>query len=86
MKGPVYAVLGNHDTIRMTPGLEAIDIPVLLNESLGIERGGERVHLGGVGSWRQWDFSTSKFAACGVACKIRPAKRSLVLSQGGYRS
>ena len=48
MKGPVYAVLGNHDTIRMTPGLEAIDIPVLLNESLAIERGGERVHLVGV--------------------------------------
>lgn len=48
LKGPVYAVLGNHDTIRMVPGLEEIGIRVLLNEAEPIVRGDERVYLGGI--------------------------------------
>jgi predicted MPP superfamily phosphohydrolase len=32
IKGPVYGVLGNHDTIRMVPDLEAMGIRMLLNE------------------------------------------------------
>ena len=32
LKQPIYAVLGNHDTIQMVPGLEAMGIRVLLNE------------------------------------------------------
>ncbi len=31
--GPVYGVLGNHDTIRMVPALEAMGIRMLLNET-----------------------------------------------------
>lgn len=34
----VYAVLGNHDSIRMVPGLEAIGVRVLMNESVCIKR------------------------------------------------
>lgn len=45
---PVYGVLGNHDTIRMLPGLEAIGIRMLLNECVEIERGGARIHLAGI--------------------------------------
>ena len=45
---PVYAVLGNHDTIRMVPGMEELGIRLLLNESVSLERGGERLHLAGV--------------------------------------
>lgn len=37
---PVYAVLGNHDSIRMVPHMEALDIRVLMNESVRIVRGG----------------------------------------------
>jgi len=48
LKGPIYAVLGNHDTICMVPGLEAMGIRMLLNESDAIERGGERLYLGGI--------------------------------------
>jgi uncharacterized protein len=48
LKGPIYAVLGNHDTICMVPGLEAMGIRMLLNESDAIERGGERIYLGGI--------------------------------------
>lgn len=45
---PVYAVLGNHDTIRLVPELEARDIRVLLNEHVAIERGDSRLYLAGV--------------------------------------
>ena len=48
LTGPVYGVLGNHDTIRMVPALEEMGIRMLLNESETIERGGYRVHLGGI--------------------------------------
>jgi predicted MPP superfamily phosphohydrolase len=48
LNGPIYAILGNHDTIRMTPGLERMGIRVLLNESYAIERGDARIHLVGV--------------------------------------
>jgi predicted MPP superfamily phosphohydrolase len=48
IRGEVYGVLGNHDTIRMVPGLEAMGIRMLLNESEIIERAGERVHLAGI--------------------------------------
>lgn len=46
--GPVYGVLGNHDTVRMVPGLEKMGIRMLLNEAEAIERGGERIHLAGI--------------------------------------
>ncbi len=45
---PVLAVLGNHDSIRMVPGMEALDIGVLMNESVRIERGGESLALVGI--------------------------------------
>jgi predicted MPP superfamily phosphohydrolase len=48
VKGPIYGVLGNHDTICMVPGLEAMGIRMLLNESEVIERDGKRLHLGGI--------------------------------------
>lgn len=48
LKGPVYGVLGNHDTIRMVPELEDMGIRVLLNEADAIERDGARLHLAGI--------------------------------------
>jgi predicted MPP superfamily phosphohydrolase len=48
LKAPVYGVLGNHDTIRMVPGLEEMGIRMLLNESETIERGDQRIHLVGI--------------------------------------
>ena len=45
---PVYGVLGNHDTIRMVPGLEQIGIRMLLNETVAIEHSGQRVYLAGI--------------------------------------
>jgi len=48
LTGPVYGVLGNHDTIRMVPALEEMGVRMLLNESETIERDGYRIHLGGI--------------------------------------
>lgn len=45
---PIYAVLGNHDTIRMVPRIEGMGIRLLLNESLAIVRGDQRIYLAGV--------------------------------------
>ncbi|HYZ41657.1 MAG TPA: metallophosphoesterase [Stellaceae bacterium] len=48
IEGPVYGVLGNHDTIRMVPALEDMGIRMLLNESEILGRGTESIHLAGI--------------------------------------
>jgi hypothetical protein len=48
LTGDVYAVLGNHDSLRMVPAMETMGIRVLLNESAPIERHDARIHLAGV--------------------------------------
>lgn len=48
LKGDVYGVLGNHDTIRMLPGLEDLGIRMLLNECEFIQRSRERICLAGI--------------------------------------
>jgi uncharacterized protein len=48
LKGPVYGVLGNHDTIRMVPGLEQMGIRMLLNEHEAISRGDQAIYLAGI--------------------------------------
>jgi predicted MPP superfamily phosphohydrolase len=45
---PTYAVLGNHDTIRMVPQMEALGIRVLMNESVRLERQGAALYLAGI--------------------------------------
>jgi uncharacterized protein len=48
VKGPIYGVLGNHDTIRMVPGLEDIGIKMLLNECEVISHADDRIYLAGI--------------------------------------
>jgi predicted MPP superfamily phosphohydrolase len=48
LAGPVYGVLGNHDSIRMVPALEAMGIRMLLNETEPLVRGTQRIHLAGI--------------------------------------
>lgn len=48
IKKAVYAVLGNHDSIRMVPSMEEMGIRVLLNESVPIERGPDTIYLAGI--------------------------------------
>jgi len=44
----VLAVLGNHDSIRMVPGMEARGYPVLMNESVRLHRGAASLALVGI--------------------------------------
>jgi uncharacterized protein len=48
LRGDIYAVLGNHDSIAMVPDLEALGVNFLLNESIAIRRGEDSVYLAGV--------------------------------------
>jgi len=48
LRGAVYGVLGNHDSITMVPDLEALGVAVLLNESVAIRRGEDAIYLAGV--------------------------------------
>jgi len=48
LRGDIYAVLGNHDSIAMVPDLEALGIRMLLNECIAIDRGGALIYLAGV--------------------------------------
>jgi predicted MPP superfamily phosphohydrolase len=48
LRGEVYAVLGNHDTIRMVPAMESVSYTLLLNECVRLQRGGEALYLAGI--------------------------------------
>jgi predicted MPP superfamily phosphohydrolase len=48
LKGPVYGVLGNHDTIQMVPGLEGMGIRMLLNENEPILHQADKIYLAGI--------------------------------------
>jgi len=48
LKSPVYAILGNHDTLWMVPGMEAMDIRLLMNEQIPLRKEGAVIHLAGI--------------------------------------
>jgi predicted MPP superfamily phosphohydrolase len=66
LNGPVYGVLGNHDTICLVPGLEAMGIKMLLNESVAIERGGQRIHLAGIDDAHFYQMDNIENAASAI--------------------
>jgi predicted MPP superfamily phosphohydrolase len=66
-KGPVYGVLGNHDTIRMVPELEAMGIRMLLNECAPIVRGGATIYLAGIDDAHFYRVDNIEKAASGIS-------------------
>lgn len=69
----VYAVLGNHDTIRMVPGLEAMGVHVLMNESVHIHRAGAELIIVGIDDAHYYGTHNLQKAAAHVgpgACSI----------------
>lgn len=48
LRGPAYAVLGNHDSIRMVPHIEDLGVRVLLNESVAVTRGEGTLFIAGI--------------------------------------
>jgi uncharacterized protein len=43
-----YAVLGNHDTIRMVPAMESMGYMFLINEHVKIQRNGDEIYIAGI--------------------------------------
>jgi len=66
LRDPVYAVLGNHDTIHMVPPLEGMGVGVLLNESTAIVRGDQRIHLAGIDDAHFYRVDHIAAAAAGI--------------------
>ena len=66
LKGPVYGVLGNHDSIQMLPALEDLGIRMLMNESVRIERGSAHLHLAGVDDAHFFHADDVEMAAVGI--------------------
>src|SRR5262245_11770667 len=48
IRGPVYAVLGNHDSIRMVPAMESMGYGFLINEHVSIKQDGQDLHVAGI--------------------------------------
>ncbi len=48
LQQPAYAILGNHDFLEIVPSLEEMGLPFLLNETVTLKRGGQRIYLSGV--------------------------------------
>jgi predicted MPP superfamily phosphohydrolase len=76
LEGPVWGVLGNHDSIRMVPALEEIGIRMLLNEAQAIERGREQIHLVGIDDAHHYRVDNIEKAASNVPA----AEFSILLS------
>jgi predicted MPP superfamily phosphohydrolase len=45
---PVYGILGNHDPIELVPALEAMGLPMLINETVVFEKNGHELYLSGI--------------------------------------
>lgn len=76
LRGEPLAVLGNHDTLRMVPGLEAMGYRVLMNEHVKLARGSEHLYLAGIDDahfYRMENFHRA-------AGDIPPAACSILLS------
>lgn len=48
IRGEAYAVMGNHDSVRMVPGLEDMGYRLLMNEMQPLHRDGATLYLAGV--------------------------------------
>ena len=66
LKGPVYGVLGNHDSILMVPGMEELGIRMLINEADTIERAGQRIHFVGIDDAHFYRADNIEKAAAGI--------------------
>jgi len=73
LKNTVYAVLGNHDTIRMLPGMEATGYRLLMNESVKLQRDGATIYLAGIDDAHYYHMENFHRAAQDIpagACSI----------------
>lgn len=67
LRDPIFAVLGNHDSVAMLPAIEALGIRVLMNEFQRIERGAASLAIAGVDDAHFFCTDDVKLAASGQA-------------------
>ena len=48
LREPIYGVLGNHDSLRMVPALEAMGVRMLVNAAAAIRRDGAELGIAGI--------------------------------------
>jgi len=73
LKHAVYAVLGNHDSIRMLPGMEALGYRLLMNEWVKLQRDGQTIYLAGIDDahyYRMENFHRAAQDIPAEACSI----------------
>jgi len=66
LAGEVFAVLGNHDSVRMLPAPEDMGITVLMNEHAVLERGGAELYLAGIDDAHFFGVENIEKALAGV--------------------
>lgn len=66
LRGDIYGVLGNHDTVRMVPDLERMGIRMLLNEHVAIRRVDSEIVLAGIDDAHFYQADNIEKAAAGV--------------------
>ena len=76
LDGPVYGVLGNHDTVRMVPRMEELGIRMLLNEADVLDQSGAQIHLVGIDDAHYYRVDNIEKAAADVPA----AEFSILLS------
>jgi predicted MPP superfamily phosphohydrolase len=58
----VLSVLGNHDSAAMVPPMESLGIRVLLNETISLSRGGNRLHVTGLDDVHRFETEAAEAA------------------------
>lgn len=76
LHAPIYAVLGNHDSVLMVPRMESFVIEVLLNEAVQIAKGTGRIHVAGIDDAHYFRVDDIEKAAGGLP----PGEFSILLS------
>jgi predicted MPP superfamily phosphohydrolase len=66
IKGDIYGVLGNHDSIRMVPDVEDMGMSMLLNEHVAIQRGDAKIYLAGIDDAHFYRVDNIEKAALGI--------------------
>ena len=66
LKGPLYGVLGNHDSLKMAPAMEAMGIRMLFNEYEPITRDGSQIYLAGIDDAHFYRADDIEKAASGI--------------------
>ena len=73
---PIYGVFGNHDSIRMLPGMESMGVQMLLNEHVELRRGSGSVYLVGIDDAHYYRVDN----VAGAAADVPPGVISILLS------